>query len=127
MFKFLMLAVMAVVVFCCSFIEMGLAQEAVSAIPDPPQDLPWMLKLLVPVLGRYPDINGWVIVVFGGLLVLFRSAAEVIGAIAIKTESTKDDGWAATLSKLAVWAASILGWLGAGTPTSIRILKEKKG
>ncbi len=99
--------------------------DLASKIPEPPENAPWWLSMVTDLMGNFPDVNGWLIAVLLFLSVGLRATAELLGFIALKTDTDKDDKAAATLAKAALWSGSLLGWFGGGKPKTVEKAKEK--
>jgi len=102
----------------------GYAQEAVEAafsIPLPPEDLPWWAGIASRVLGRFPEISGWL--VFGFVMVsgILSLAEDILKSIADKTGNETAKAWLAPVHALALWTSKILEWINKP-----KILPRKK-
>lgn len=85
--------------------------------PAPVADVPpWYVTALAPLLGAFPEINGWFVAVALALMSFLRGLAEALAFIAAKTPSTKDDELAAKAKSALAMLAKIVGWFGVGSP-----------
>lgn len=91
-----------------------------ASIPLPPNELPWYGAAIAEALKTMPDINSWFLMIMGFLMASLRAIAELLGFIALKTESKKDDRIALEINRLSLWAAKIVGWFGVGTPKTTK-------
>ena len=96
-------------------------------IPMPPAQAPWWVDMLSDTLGNFPDFNAGLIAVLVFLSLLLRGSAELLGFVAQKTKTDKDDKLLAYISKAALWAGAVLGWFGGGKPKQVDKAKEKAG
>jgi len=100
------------------FPEIGLAQDGVGTIPDVPDQLPWWAQVLVNILGRFPDINGWIVLGFVAVSTILTAASAILSLIAERTTETDvDDKLLVIVNRLSLWTAAILRWLNAGSIT----------
>lgn len=91
-------------------------EKHAQAMPAPPEEAPTWVNMLADLLGSFPDINGWLIAILMFLSFGLRGAAELLGFIAEKTETEKDNKAAAYMHKISLWASTLLGWFGGGKP-----------
>jgi hypothetical protein len=90
-----------------------------SQVPDVP-DNPWWGPLISELVGKFPEVNSWLVIFFVVTSAMLGTATTVLSAIADKTETDKDNKALAIVGKLSKWAAALLGWVNKPT------LKPKK-
>lgn len=92
------------------------ADMALADLGEPPVDAPWYGEMIGRLLENFPEVNGWFAAVMLFLMGLIRGVADLLGFIATKTETKKDDEIAAMIGKISRWASAIIGWFGLGAP-----------
>ncbi len=111
--------VLFAIVGCLTFIycmRVGVAQE-VPPLPDICEGF------LCSILGKFPEISGWVIALFTMIGLILRAVAEFLGFLATQLKSAGASSWAVKLGSFSEWCAQIIGWFGGGTPS---IVLDKK-
>jgi len=79
--------------------------------------------LICHVIAVFPEITVWLIAIFAFLSVVLRATSELLSFIGERLQKDKVSGISLQIGTYAIWAAKVLGWLGAGTP---KALKEEK-
>ena len=108
------------------------SQEAMTAItgivevlPEPPPvKMPWWFELIRENIDSYPTIAGWLFSMLAGINFLLRGISEILGFVAQKTESKKDDKVFAIVHKSSYWVGLIAGWFGVGKPRTFEAMKK---
>ena len=98
------------------------AQEA-GAMPPPPGDAPFWLKLVAKLIGSIPEVNLWLAAVIALGMGICRALGEFLAWLAPRTDTDVDDKLKGCLSWVLLWLSAIVGWFGLGSP---RQLAKKK-
>jgi hypothetical protein len=103
------------------FFSLGLmcGESIILAQAAPEIQKPFWFDILNGILGQFPQINAWLVAIFIFLLGFFRALSELLGFIALKTESKKDDAILGKVNLILWWLTHISGWFGAGYPKVI--------
>ena len=70
-------------------------------------------ETIVGYQGTVGEIFAWGIAIFTGISAILSALSNLMIFISKKTETKKDDKWAGWLSKGALWAGKIVGWLNS--------------
>jgi len=110
------------------FFLLGVAAFASNmfAAPVTLEDAPWWIAILRDLIEIFPSYSAWLIVILGGLTLIFTGLAKIFEFIHSKTATKTDDKIYEILTKILYWLTKISGWLGGGTPKLILEEEKKK-
>lgn len=109
--SFKLLAFFSLLLFGCS--DISLAQEAVTAIE------PVCSGVLCQVLKNFPEVNAWLLVLFPAIALILRGIADILVFVGAKVQNKSTSDVGSKINSCALWAAQVVGWLGAGTPKAV--------
>lgn len=105
--------------FIFAFAKIALGVDT-SVVPVPPEELPWWGDAITRTLGKFPEINLWLVAVFTAMSIVLRGLADLLLFISTKTETKTDDQWAIVIGRIASWSGRFLGWFGGGKPKALK-------
>lgn len=69
------------------------------------------------LLGRFPEVNGWLIVILPIAMGILRGLATLLEAIADKTQTNLDNKALKLINKILKILAIFISWFGIGNKT----------
>lgn len=75
-------------------------------------------SIMCQVMGQFPQVNAWILVLFTFLGGMLRLVSELVAFVAMQLDKS-DKGWAAKLAEWSMGCASVVGWFGGGKSKKI--------